>query len=324
MNIVFITATRIGDAILSTGLLNWLHTTYPHANFTIITSPLSANLFQDFPAKKNLIAIQKKPFSGHWLEIWARLVGTKWDMVIDLRRSVIGHFLTTQRLYHIPKDKSEAGIHRLKLNAMTLGLSETPPPKIWLKPHHFQKAQTLRREADTVIAIGPSANWFGKSWAAENFIALHDRLTQQTGGFAKAKFAIIAAENERAQAEPILNALPKTQRLNLIGNQDLQTIAAFLKGCALYIGNDSGLMHLAAAMDTPTLGLFGPSRHQHYAPIGRYSRFIRTTTSYENLMQQYDSTQQPPQNLMTSLSVDMVYDAIQAMRKDLPLHDTLT
>jgi ADP-heptose:LPS heptosyltransferase len=69
-------------------------------------------------------------------------------------------------------------------------------------------------------------------------------------------------------AAPVLAALGD-RAVNLVGALALPEAAAVLARCALFIGNDSGLMHLSAAAGTPTLGLFGPSRPEEYAPAGR-------------------------------------------------------
>jgi ADP-heptose:LPS heptosyltransferase len=62
--------------------------------------------------------------------------------------------------------------------------------------------------------------------------------------------------------------------IDLCGRLSLPEAAACLQRCALFVGNDSGLMHLAAAAGSPTLGLFGPSRADEYAPAGRCTAFV--------------------------------------------------
>jgi ADP-heptose:LPS heptosyltransferase len=71
---------------------------------------------------------------------------------------------------------------------------------------------------------------------------------------------------ERAAASPVLAAFPGA--VDLVGKQTLSEAAACLARCTLFIGNDSGLMHLAASAGTPTLGLFGPTPATEYAPAG--------------------------------------------------------
>jgi ADP-heptose:LPS heptosyltransferase len=74
-------------------------------------------------------------------------------------------------------------------------------------------------------------------------------------------------EAERALAAPLLAALPDA--IDLVGRLSLPEAAACLARCTMFVGNDSGLMHLAASAGTPTLGLFGPTPAAEYAPAGR-------------------------------------------------------
>ena len=67
-------------------------------------------------------------------------------------------------------------------------------------------------------------------------------------------------------AAPLLAALPEA--IDLVGRLSLPEVAACLARCALFAGNDSGLMHLAASAGAPTLGLFGPTSATEYAPAG--------------------------------------------------------
>ena len=68
---------------------------------------------------------------------------------------------------------------------------------------------------------------------------------------------------------PLLRLLPDA--IDLSGKITLTEVAACMRRLDLFIGNDSGLMHLAAASETPTLGLFGPSHASQYAPAGKHA-----------------------------------------------------
>jgi ADP-heptose:LPS heptosyltransferase len=94
-----------------------------------------------------------------------------------------------------------------------------------------------------------------------------------------ARVAVLAGPGpqERALAAPVLAALPDA--IDLCGTLTLPEAAACLARCALFVGNDSGLMHLAAASGTPTLGLFGPTPAEEYAPAGRCCAVARATTT---------------------------------------------
>ena len=75
--------------------------------------------------------------------------------------------------------------------------------------------------------------------------------------------------------EELRRVVPKERLIDLVGQADLLTAYACLGHARLFVGNDSGLMHLAAAAGTPTLGLFGPSDEQHYGPWGVDTRTVR-------------------------------------------------
>jgi heptosyltransferase III len=92
--------------------------------------------------------------------------------------------------------------------------------------------------------------------------------------------------------------------VDLVGKAELLTIAGAAQRADLYIGNDSGLMHLAAASGTLTLGLFGPSRESVYGPWGEKNNAVRTDMSFEEIISQpgYDHTSH--ESRMLTLSVD--------------------
>ena len=91
-------------------------------------------------------------------------------------------------------------------------------------------------------------------------------------------------------------------------------IYACFERCDLYIGNDSGLMHLAAASGVPTLGLFGPSKELLYAPWGEKCLSVRTVENFENIHPEgFDHRVE--ESLMRSLTVDMVFNASENLLK---------
>ena len=118
---------------------------------------------------------------------------------------------------------------------------------------------------------------------------------------------------ERDQAAPVLAAIDPARRLDLVGTTDALEAGACLARCALFIGNDSGLMHVAAAVGTPTLGLFGPSRPEHYRPWGPHCAYLRTPQSIEELLADPDYDPDTTGTLMDGLEVGMVADAAAAL-----------
>ena len=93
MHILFVTATRIGDAVLSTGLLAYLIDRYPTARLTIAAGPVAAPLFEAVPRLERLAVIEKRRWSAHWVPFYATVARRRWDLVVDLRGSALGWLL---------------------------------------------------------------------------------------------------------------------------------------------------------------------------------------------------------------------------------------
>lgn len=302
VRILFVTSTRIGDAVLSTGLLGHLVARHPHARFTIACGKDAAPLFAAVPGLERLIVMVKKPWAGHWFGLWVRSAAIRWDLVVDLRRSGLAYCLMAgqRRVLGAPK----SGRHQVENLADLFGLVPPPGPVLWSAPEDDEDAARLVPQGPPVLALGPTANWGPKTWRAGNFAALATRLTAPEGILPGARIAVLGAPAERAEAEPVLAALPADRRLDLAGSVDLMTAYACLKRAALFIGNDSGLMHMAAAAGVPTLGLFGPSPEKVYAPWGANAAIARTALSYEALTGAPDFDHRNNRTLMDGLSVE--------------------
>ena len=273
MRILFVSSNRIGDAVLSTGLLAHLLRTYPEARFTIACGLVSEGVFARMPRLERLIAFDKRPYGMHWLPLWAATVGTMWDLVVDLRASALGWLVPTRKRVRMRKGSG----HKTAQIAAIMGLSPPPLPTAWTGPEDRAVAERLLPAGSPIIAIGPTANWTGKVWPAERFVALARGLAAAKG----ARVAVFAGPGaqEAGLAAPVLAGLADLDPIDLTGRLNLPEAAACLQRCAVFAGNDSGLMHLAAAAGCPTLGLFGASNASvtEYSPAGRRTDVVVTT-----------------------------------------------
>ena len=274
MDILFVTATRIGDAVLSTGLLSYLIGRHPAARLTIAAGPLAAPLFAAVPGLERLLVVEKRRWSLHWLALYAAVARRRWDLVVDLRGSALAFVLRAGERRVMAKGNADE--HRVRQLARLFRLDPPPEPHLWTLAHHERAAEALVPPGGPVLAIAPAANWRGKEWRAERFAELARRLLGGGGRLAASRVAVLAAQGEEPQARPLLAALPPGRAIDLVGKVDLLTAAAVLKRCALFVGNDTGLMHIAAAVGVPTLGLFGPSPPEQYAPWGRHTAIATT------------------------------------------------
>lgn len=260
MRILFITSNRVGDAVLSTGLLDHLIRIDPGCAITVVCGPAAQGVFGRMPNRTHTIAVEKRPRGAHWFEVWRSVVGTRWDLVVDLRASALSYLVRTRRrvlMRRLPGRRETPKVTQL---GVVMGI-EPPLPVAWFDAADAALADRLLPRGETFIALGPTANWAGKIWPPDRFVALFRE-------FPNARAVVLAGPGpaERAMAAPVLAALPEA--IDLAGALTLPQAAAVLARCALFVGNDSGLMHLAASAGCRTLGLFGPTPHLEYGPSG--------------------------------------------------------
>lgn len=308
--ILFITSTRIGDAVLSTGILNHIHSAHKDAEVTIVCGPLCTSLFEGYPNLKEIIALKKEKRNMHWVKLWGRVVSTKWDMVVDLRDSAVSRLIFAKKRY-IASRQIDKQAHKVEQAAQLIGQRDNiPAPKLWFTSAQLDKAQSLLGDDERpVLAIGPTANWIGKTWPKERFAELIEKLVLQDDAPLKGhRIAIIAAPGEEADAQFVLKSLPDDIAIDVIAKTSPGEAAALLSLCTYYIGNDSGLMHCAAACGVKTFGLFGPSWPHLYSPWGKHCAHIATAKSFAELID-YDgySAKSLKHSLMDSLDTDSVY-----------------
>jgi len=309
--ILFITSNRLGDAVLSMGVLAGLLDQHPGARVTVVCGPVPARLFDGVPGLEQVIELPKQKHSLHWWKMWRACVLTIWDVVVDLRNAPLSYALFAKRQIHLGR-AGKMNAHRVvAMGSILKDLPQPAAPKLWTLRHHEDDATALMGDGP-ILAIGPTANWVGKTWPAERFAEVAERLVGKNGMLPGAKIAVIAHSSESALAQPVVDALPKDVVINLIANTPLLTVFACLKRAAFYIGNDSGLMHMAAASNIPTLGLFGPSREEHYAPWGDKCLAVRGRKSYEDVFpKDYDFRHAPC--MMMDISVDLVESSAQEL-----------
>lgn len=314
MRILFITSTRIGDAVLSSGLLAYLIARHPGARITVACGSAPAPLFAGVPGLERLIVLTKAPLAGHWLRLWGATLPYRWHTIVDLRRTALAWMVVAGRRYRLGRERPD--VHKVAQYARLLGLDvEQALPQVWTNAAQLAAAHQRVPDGPPVLALGPAANWPGKEWPAERFAALAKHLTGSQGPLSGGRLAVFAGPGERERVQPVLNAVPESRRIDLTEAVDLPTAHACLARSSLFVGNDSGLMHLAAAAGTPTLGLFGPSRDEHYAPWGKAAAVVRTPESYEDLVNAPGYDHRSTGTLMGGLTVEAVADAAQALIK---------
>jgi heptosyltransferase III len=270
-NILFIAPTRIGDAVLATSILRHIQISDSTARVTIATSSLAAPLFAGYPQLHRIIPITKRSYNRHWLKLWRETIGTHWDAVWDIRNSILSYTLRMRARHTYTPPPAEAP--KVKQYEQSFGIEPLPYPTLWPRPEDTTAATLLLPDDARYLVFAPIANWGPKEWPMEHFISLAKNLL--TFNYAGYRPVIICAGHEREKALQMLVALTKFNPVDLAtGTAPLLTIFACMQRAHGFIGNDSGLMHMAAAASIPTLGLFGPTPHAVYQPWGARAAYL--------------------------------------------------
>ncbi len=177
-------------------------------------------------------------------------------------------------------DASMHAVDRYLLMARFLGAEpEKPGPSAFCLPR--DPAAEARVEAllaaagvqagTMLVALNPSARWMTKRWPAESFAAVGDWLQRQGG----ARVAVVGSGKERSAGDEVIR-LMRTTPLDLVGKTTMKELIALLRRLRVFITNDSGPMHLAAAIGTPVIAPFGPTDPARTGPYGEGHTILRS------------------------------------------------
>ena len=268
--VLFVTSNRIGDCVISSGILREIGRQIPGAEITVACGRPPAPFFRSAPGVERVIVLDKKKAAGHWFDLWRLVVGTHWALVIDIRGSALSYMLNADR--RIVYNRSwETGLPKVEMISKLMGAPASLEPELFIDDQARAEAAAIIDPAlaaapGPIMALAPIAHQPGKSWPADRWGQLVDRLEAEPR-FAGWRFMPVGGPGDRPPATPALQAAGPLA-IDFVGKGDILASAAAIDRAALFVGNDSGLMHVAAAAGKPTLGLFGPTEWWLYGPRG--------------------------------------------------------
>ena len=274
--VLFVTSNRIGDCVISSGVIREIGRQLPGAEITVAVGRPPAPLFRTAPGVERVIVLDKKKAAGHWLELWKQVVGTRWDLVIDIRGSALAWLVPAKRRI-VYNRRWETGLPKVEMVSRLMGVGRTLAPELFLDQQARAEAAAvidpqLASAPGPILALAPIAHQPGKSWPAERWGLLVEMMKAEPR-FDGWRFMLVGGPGDHAPAAPALKAAG-ARGIDCVGKGDILASAAAIDRAALFVGNDSGLMHVAAAAGRPTLGLFGPTEWWLYGPWGPTTRTV--------------------------------------------------
>jgi ADP-heptose:LPS heptosyltransferase len=160
-----------------------------------------------------------------------------------------------------------------------------------------------------LIGMNPNASWEGKKWPGSKFARLADLLIQEQ----KVQVLFFGSKTEREYVEGIIS-LMRNKPLSAAGQTSLTQMASLIRRCLLFISNDTGPMHMACALDVPTLAIMGPTKIEMFRPWASQSRVVQNPLPCTPC-QQENTDLCHHFSCIRSICVDSVYEtAVDMMR----------
>ena len=293
---------HLGDVLLATPVFSNLRQAYPNAELHALTGAWSRVVLERHPDINKVLEYNSPAFCRtgqptslrETFQLYKQLHHQKYDLLVALRsdwRIVCSAFLrvTPKRLDRAALQVANklgvrqfTGTHETTRNLDVLrqaGIStpiQTTTFSVTAEDEKWASDFLETYQIDTerpLVAIHPGSPIPLKRWAPERYAELADWLIARK----RAQLLFVGVKDEI----PIITEIQRLMRAasnNIAGKTTLTELASILHTCNVFIGNDSGPMHLAAAVGTRTIGLYGPGDPTRFGPVGTMCQTIRRKT----------------------------------------------
>jgi len=310
--ILFISLSNIGDIVLTTPAMRVLAENFPDARMDIMVGPNGVELFKKHPAVYKVIMYDKHILMSDKRRLIKKLRNVKYDLIVDMRNSLFP-FLVGARYRTSPiKVPPKTVIHKKQQHLWklsTIGLDVSDAPFYIHIPQedddYIKRIITGLDRRRPIVAITPGAKSDIKRWPKERYAELTERLIELLN-------AQVIMAGDTADSILIKDIIVpfKNNIIDLSGRTTLCQLASLLKCCDLLITNDSAPLHIAGAVGTKVLAIFGPTDPKLYGPTGGKDCIIREKL---NCSPCGKAQCQFKHQCMKSVKVDEVFKAVKEM-----------
>ncbi len=302
--ILIIKPSAMGDVVQALPLLRTLRRAFPHAHIAWVVNRSCADVLSGHPHLDEVVPFDRRAWSGvrnllsasaGLTELVRGLRRRKFDLALDLQGLFRSGLITLlsgasmrmgfadarefatigyNRTVHTPTRDMHA-VDRYMLFARELGLPADGEPEFVLPMCRAEAdwaeefVAGLRAERGPLVLVNPSARWATKRWPATRFAELIDSLVRVEG----AVVVLTGSDQDRPVVERV-RRMSAENSIDLVGKTSLKQLVALLRRSDMLVCNDSGPMHLAAALGTPVLAFFGPTSPVRTGPYGEPTRCV--------------------------------------------------
>jgi len=266
--ILFVGLSSVGDVVMTTPVLCSLQNKYPDAVFDIVVDKRGTGLYKNYPRLNKLYLKDKDlPLRGApnlLLQLWKN----RYDLVVDVRSDGLAYLIRAKKRYTKWTAKSY-GPHAVEglmgVIAKLHGNKPIPHTRVWpsdADKDYAEKEISVFDDKTRLLTISIGDNRKpAKTWSTEKFVELLNRHVKDFSG-------VIFLGN-KYEAKETLEVASKISLpyINTVDNSLLEAAALIEKSC-LYIGPDSGLGHIASAVEKPTISFFSLMKPERYRPWG--------------------------------------------------------
>ena len=322
----------IGDMILLTPALRALKRAYPRSHLTLLIRPLVAALMESCPYVDEVIIDTKGngvDRARGFLQLVRRVRRGRFDLAVVVHptsfRNALIPFLAGIPLRvgsnvggrGILLSKSctdDTTLHEVNRYLRVLQLINIDDPaaglEFWHTDADLRAVHQLLGSCnvvpeDRIIGINLGTTWGTKSWALDRFADVIAGIQNRFEGA-----IVLTGSSSEVGLGKALQGLIKTEVINLIGKTTILQLGALIEQCNLYLTCDSGPMHIAAAVGTPTIALFGPTNPQRHRPYGEGHHVIEKDVSCRSCYKRKCMRTDAPNLCMTEIQASDVVERI--------------
>lgn len=319
----------LGDAVMTVPAMGAVRKAFPHSEIVVVGNPAVAELFTEHPCCDRIIIWDKKNESRGLtglLRFSRDLRKEGFDLAILFQNAIeaaimawlarirnrMGYCTDGRGLlltHGVPVSRRERRLHHVDYYLHMLnraGISSDPGQlSLYCTKEEIMWAREKLADRTWVAVNAGAAYGPAKRWYPERFAATADKIHQEF----KTHLLLLGGSGDIAVGSQISTTM-QAPHLNLIGKTSIRQLMALLSQCRLLLTNDSGPMHIAAALGIPIVALFGPTDHTTTSPVSNCCQIVRHEMDCAPCLKRHCPTDH---RCMSAISVEEVMEAVRGL-----------